>query len=108
MKHVVLTMGANGAALCHISACQKYVCIHHMPALPAKVANLSGAGDCLVAGMAARLMLGDDAVSALAYGLVGSPHRIFHCLVGMGFPFLDVIQQQRSQRQLHAHAASCG
>lgn len=57
VRHVVLTLGANGAALYHgtsSGACQ----VHHMPALPANVRNTNGAGDCLVAGACMRLMQG--------------------------------------------------
>ena len=72
VKHVVLTMGPHGAALCQLSACRTRLCVHHMAALPARIANLSGAGDCLVAGTALRLLQGCQAVPALAYGLVSS------------------------------------
>ena len=69
VKHVVVTLGVDGAALYHgtsSGACQ----IHHMPALPAKVRNTNGAGDCLVAGTCMRLLQGATAVAALAFGVV--------------------------------------
>ena len=70
VKHVILTLGPQGASLCHLSACHSRMHITHMPALPAVVTNTSGAGDCLVAGAAMRLLQGGDASSALAHGLV--------------------------------------
>ncbi len=40
------------------------------PALPARVANTSGAGDCLVAGALWGLTQGLDPAAALAHGMV--------------------------------------
>ena len=42
----------------------------HMPALPARVVNCCGAGDCLAAGALMRLMEGGSAADALAHGMV--------------------------------------
>ena len=69
VRHVVLTLGANGVALYHKTSNGAYQ-IHHMPALPANVQNTNGAGDCLVAGACMRLMQGSTPAAALAYGLV--------------------------------------
>ena len=44
----------------------------HFPALPASIHNLSGAGDCLVAGTMVGLSSGSDVGSALAYGVSAS------------------------------------
>jgi sugar/nucleoside kinase (ribokinase family) len=44
----------------------------HFPALPASISNLSGAGDCLVAGAMVALSSGADISSALAYGVSAS------------------------------------
>ncbi|KAK9785432.1 hypothetical protein WJX73_003933 [Symbiochloris irregularis] len=67
VKHIVLTLGPDGAVLCHMEGA--LMCLTHMPALPAAIANLSGAGDCLVAGAAMHLLQGGDACSALAHGM---------------------------------------
>ena len=79
---MVVTLGAEGAALYHQTANRAYQ-IHHMPALPAKVRNTNGAGDCLVAGACMRLLQGATPVAALAFGLVnsrGSGLLVFHLL----------------------------
>ncbi len=39
------------------------------PALPASIVNLSGAGDCLVAGALVALSAGSDVATALAHGV---------------------------------------
>lgn len=71
VKHIVLTLGSQGAVLCqHAAAGSTHMSLTHMPALPARIANLSGAGDCLVAGAAMHLLRGGDASSALAHGMV--------------------------------------
>lgn len=44
----------------------------HFPALPASVVNLSGAGDCLVAGALVALSSSSDIKHALAYGVSAS------------------------------------
>ena len=66
---MVVTLGADGAALYHQTADRAYQA-HHMPALPAKARNTNGAGDCLVAGACMRLLQGATPVAALAFGLV--------------------------------------
>ena len=71
VQHIILTMGQHGAAHCQLSKDHQAVVVSHMPALPAQVANTSGAGDCLVAGALMRLLEGGDPTSALAHGLVG-------------------------------------
>lgn len=44
----------------------------HFPALPASIVNLSGAGDCLVAGALVALSSSSDVKHALAYGVSAS------------------------------------
>lgn len=44
----------------------------HFPALPASIVNLSGAGDCLVAGALVALSSSSDVQHALAYGVSAS------------------------------------
>ena len=70
VKHVALTMGNQGAALCTISSCGRKVVAQHVPAVPASIVNTSGAGDCLVAGTLARLVQGATPSGALAFGVV--------------------------------------
>lgn len=70
VKHVALTMGSQGAALCVLSSCGKKVEAQHVPAVPASIVNTSGAGDCLVAGTLACLVQGATPIEALALGLV--------------------------------------
>ena len=48
----------------------------HFPALPASIFNLSGAGDCLVAGTLVGLSSGADASSALAHGVAASKFAV--------------------------------
>lgn len=107
VRHVVLTLGADGAALCSlapgrhdvtgkrgldcrldvqaVAACLNLPtcaslslpsCPHrsspavcHVPALPARVVNCSGAGDCMVAGCLFALVQGRSAEEALAHGV---------------------------------------
>lgn len=45
---------------------------HHFPALPASISNLSGAGDCLVAGTMVALSANEDVSTALAFGVAAS------------------------------------
>lgn len=54
VKHIVLTMGPLGAAL--ITSSGRSLAVAHAPALPARIANLSGAGDALVAGLLVALL----------------------------------------------------
>jgi sulfofructose kinase len=46
--------------------------LQHLPALPARVLNCSGAGDCLVAGCLFGLAQGRAPLSALACGVAAS------------------------------------
>ncbi|KAL3133069.1 hypothetical protein ABBQ38_006972 [Trebouxia sp. C0009 RCD-2024] len=70
VKHVILTLGSAGAALCTLPSCGTRVTVQHLPAAPAQVVNTNGAGDCLVAGCLACLLQGSSAVSSLAFGMV--------------------------------------
>ena len=60
---------AAAACVARPVVCGVYV--QHMAALRAEVVSLSGAGDSLVAGMAAALAQGFTPVQALAQGMVG-------------------------------------
>ncbi|EFN56299.1 hypothetical protein CHLNCDRAFT_144692 [Chlorella variabilis] len=68
VRHVVVTMGPQGAALCTLGPDRQAVAVCHVPALPAAVVNCSGAGDCLVAGCLFALARGLPAEAALAHG----------------------------------------
>ena len=70
VKHVILTLGSQGAALCTLHASGTQVTAQHLPAVPAQVVNTNGAGDCLVAGSLAYLMQGRSALPAVAFGMV--------------------------------------
>jgi len=70
VKHVMLTLGSQGAALCTLGSGGTSVLTHHLPALPARIVNTNGAGDCLVAGSLACLVQGQAPISALAFGMV--------------------------------------
>ena len=70
MKHVVLTLGSEGAALCTPHASGTGVMTQHLPALPATIVNTNGAGDCLVAGALAALLQGQSSIAALGFGVV--------------------------------------
>ena len=81
MKHVVLTLGGAGAALCTLS-CGDRVTVQHLPAAPAQIVNTNGAGDCLVAGCLACLLQGSSAVLSLAFGMVScSSLNSTYCLL---------------------------
>ena len=70
VKHIIITLGPLGAALCTQDAAQTMISIQHLPAAPAAVVSTSGAGDCLVAGCAAALLQDAPPLEALAIGLV--------------------------------------
>jgi len=92
LAFIILTMGSHGAVLCsspssnrrsvNRSPLPSYNNNHnkseteirflHFPALPATISNLSGAGDCLVAGTMVALSLNEDVSSALAFGVSAS------------------------------------
>ncbi len=70
VKHVMLTLGSQGAALCTLGSGGTSVLTHHLPALPARIVKTNGAGDCLVAGSLACLVQGQAPIGALAFGMV--------------------------------------
>ncbi|PSC67542.1 pseudouridine kinase isoform X1 [Micractinium conductrix] len=72
VRHVVLTLGADGAALCSLSPGRDAVLVLHLPPLPARVVNCSGAGDCLVAGCLYGLTRGATPAAALAHGVAAA------------------------------------
>ncbi|KAG0567638.1 hypothetical protein KC19_7G150400 [Ceratodon purpureus] len=91
LDYIILTMGSHGAVLCSLSSTNPQnfrtvqknspsrniendsgISFLHFPALPASISNLSGAGDCLVAGTMVALSSGADVSSALAYGVSAS------------------------------------
>lgn len=74
MKHVIVTLGDQGAALFRYIKPGQRLQVHYMPAIQSSVANTNGAGDCLVAGACMRLLQGGTPVSALASGLVSFGH----------------------------------
>eukprot|EP00249_Psilotum_nudum_P023178 c28775_g1_i1 orf=333-1307(+) len=48
----------------------------HFPALPACIVNLSGAGDCFVAGVLAALCMHKDVCSSMAYGVAAAKQAV--------------------------------
>ncbi|KAL4448643.1 hypothetical protein ABPG75_005862 [Micractinium tetrahymenae] len=72
VRHLVLTLGVDGAALCTLAPGGQAVEVVHVPALPATVVNCSGAGDCLVAGCLFGLAQGVSAAEALCYGVAAA------------------------------------
>lgn len=70
VKHVMLTMGSQGAAVCSLDTSKTGMVTHHLAASPARIVNTNGAGDCLVAGSLACLGQGQRPVDALAFGMV--------------------------------------
>ncbi len=74
----------------------------HFPALPASIVNLSGAGDCLVAGALVALSAGSDVATALAHGVSAAkwavesqsnvPPRLSHTLVSGKWPLISALQ----------------
>lgn len=63
---VVATLGARGAVVVTPDA------VTEVPALPAAVVDTTGAGDCFVGTLAARLALGDDLVAAARHAAAAS------------------------------------
>ncbi len=63
----MLTLGAHGAALLSLQGSSTRAFL--LPAIPAQVVSVSGAGDTLVAGMIAALLRGADEQLALAVGV---------------------------------------
>ncbi|KAK9821409.1 hypothetical protein WJX74_010586 [Apatococcus lobatus] len=105
VQHVVLTLGAEGAAWCCFSSClnpfsllaaasssqcsgalvrgqdsrkrspaNQDMVVLHIPALPAQIRSLIGAGDSLVAGCMDALLRGLQPGQALAYGVAAAKH----------------------------------
>ena len=74
--HIVLTLGPLGAVLCTLRPAGNAVLLQHMPALPAKVANCSGAGDCLVAGCLFGLARGRAPLAALGCGIAAARQAV--------------------------------
>lgn len=86
LAFIILTMGSHGAVLCssrsvnrsplpsynHHNQSETEIRFHHFPALPASISNLSGAGDCLVAGTMVALSSNEDVSCALAFGVAAS------------------------------------
>eukprot|EP00887_Chlorella_sp_A99_P004169 scaffold23.g4169.t1 len=68
--HIALTLGANGAAMCWQHGGTVHVTL--VPALPAAVVNLSGAGDCMVAGCLFALARGSCPERALCHGVAAA------------------------------------
>jgi 1-phosphofructokinase family hexose kinase len=62
-RAVLVTAGAAGAVLAHEGR------THTLEAFEVNVCNPVGAGDCLVAGIAAGLARGDDLVASARYGM---------------------------------------
>ena len=75
VRHIVLTLGPLGAALCRSGPGPGLVSVQHLPAAPAQVISTSGAGDCLVAGCAAALLAGAQPLRMLATGLVSASNE---------------------------------
>lgn len=80
---ILLTLGAHGAALLELeggsssgrgagSSTRRTVVARHIPAAPAAVRSVSGAGDCLAAGFAAALARGAPPEVALAEGTLAA------------------------------------
>ena len=49
--------------------------MQHLPAMPAKIINTNGAGDCVVAGALSCLVQGLDPLTSLAFGMVSKQHQ---------------------------------
>ena len=72
-RHVVLTLGGQGAALCTLSVDRRWIEAALLPAAPAAaIVNCSGAGDALVAGACYGLLDGRPPVEALALGVAAA------------------------------------
>ena len=72
-RHVVLTLGTQGAALCTLSVDRQSIEATLLPAAPAaEVINCSGAGDALVAGACFGLLEGRRPAEALALGVAAA------------------------------------
>ena len=71
VRNIVLTAGASGAAVCTlVPTSQEIMQVLAAPAIPTKIENSSGAGDCLVAGIVSCLVKGQCIEDALRQGIV--------------------------------------
>jgi hypothetical protein len=108
------TAGSGGPARagCSGGSCAgqagKPVAVHvsHMPALPAKVVSVSGAGDCLVGGMLSCLTAAANGLQLLAssQGAIHGPSSTPWSSLG-GWPPLDLAEQSLALGMAAAHAA---
>jgi sugar/nucleoside kinase (ribokinase family) len=75
VKHIVVTLGANGAAVLTRSGSvvgAAGIDAYHVAAIPSRVVGLTGAGDSLVAGCVSGLLLGDDLGESLHRGVAAA------------------------------------
>lgn len=63
---VVATLGAAGVVVATPED------VEHVPAHPAEVVDTTGAGDCFIGSMAARMAAGDPPAAAVAYAVVAA------------------------------------
>lgn len=109
VKNIVLTLGGDGAAWCRCSGGgsggngygnteeRKEIVIEYAPALPARVVNCSGAGDCLVAGFIAALQVKE---SPLAWGVAMAKRAVESELnVPRGSMAVEAIRRDAGQVQ---------
>ena len=80
VKHIVLTLGANGAAVitrtsgnnAKLGSAGAAIAAYYVPAMPSRVVGLTGAGDSLVAGCISGLLDGADLGRSLHRGVAAA------------------------------------
>jgi sugar/nucleoside kinase (ribokinase family) len=136
LRHIILTMGSQGAALLMLQPQQQHpnhpklpqpitngsssrrgrqqLIAYHIPAAPAAaVVNLSGAGDTLTGGFAAALLRGASLQEALAVG-VAAARLAVECRLNVpgpsqGMQYSSVWQQaQQLLSKLQVWEFPCG
>ncbi len=70
IHHLLVTLGKDGIVLANSEG------IHHIPAFPAKVVDVTGAGDAFVAGTIFALLEGVPIKKAVHYGLISAKMTI--------------------------------
>lgn len=87
---VIVTLGEKGA----VALMGK---VHQViPARKVKVVDTTGAGDCFVGSIAARLSLGDNIESALQYGIIASSISVQRHGAGTSMPTAKEVEKAKN------------
>jgi sugar/nucleoside kinase (ribokinase family) len=94
VRRVVLTLGDQGAAILRLQGGSIRALL--LPAMPARVVSVSGAGDTLVAGMIAALLRGAGEELALAVGVAAGRRAVESAAnVPQGLQYAELLVEAR-------------